>query len=100
MNESEIKLYLKAKSQNSGFNRLISLALLVVVFFFILFTQVGINFQYMNAIGFGSITAYIFQNKEFKLFGSRIVTSNDLIEIIEKQINNDPSLLMKLKNNT
>ncbi|MBL4795073.1 MAG: hypothetical protein JKY24_06150 [Pseudomonadales bacterium] len=97
MDEMDIKLYIKAKIQNSGFNRVFSLVLLASVFTFILLTYSGFEFQYMNTLGLALILGYIVQNKEFKLFGSRMVTSKDLLSVIERQINRDPSALQNLK---
>lgn len=51
----------------------------------------------MNTLGLALILGYIVQNKEFKLFGSRMVTNKELLSVIERQINRDPSALQNLK---
>jgi len=60
-------------------------------------TYSGFEFQYMNTLGLALILGYIVQNKEFKLFGSRMVTNKELLSVIERQINRDPSALQNLK---
>ena len=86
MDESDLKLYLKAKKQNSTLNRFVSLLLYIFIACYILINTADTEFQYLDSIAFGVFLVVLMQNKDFRFFGSAIVTNKGLLEIIENSV--------------
>ena len=96
MNSRDIDIFLKAKKQQK-YTKKINIATILVLLLYIIFLLFGIHHHYSDVIVASILIAVTFQNSDINFSGSadkvRVITRNDLLNVIENSINNDADAL-------
>ena len=88
MNQKNIDIFLTAKKQQIRTNLLTLVSITVLILYAILLIK-NINYEFFDIIAVSIFIIGVLVNSDFKFFNGKLVSRQELLNIIESWINDD-----------